>query len=87
MNATPGPPFPVCFVGTNTGKQNEDGEEQKQEMLHLLDSGGNLQAPDTWCGKLARVYVRNFPHSSVHVFQVLSLHDKDGLSWVEVELE
>lgn len=55
-------------------------------MFYLLDSSGDVQASDAWCGKLARVYVGNFPHSSVHVLQVLSLHHKDRLSWVKVEL-
>lgn len=55
-------------------------------MVHLLDGGGDAQAPDARCGKLTRVYVGNFPHSGVHVLQVLSLHYEDGLSWVKVEL-
>ncbi len=45
-----------------------------------------MQTSDAWCGKLARVYVGNLPHSSVHVFHVLSLHYQDRLGWVKVEL-
>lgn len=55
-------------------------------MCYVLDSSGDVQTSDARCRKLSRVYVGNFPHCSIHVFQVLSLHDKDRLSWVKVEL-
>lgn len=55
-------------------------------MLYVLDDGGDVQTPDAWCGKLSRVYVGDFSHSGVHVFQVLSLHYQDRLSRVKVEL-
>lgn len=55
-------------------------------VVYLLYCSGDVQASDPRCGKLARVYVGNFPHCSVHVFQVLSFHYQDGLSWVKVEL-
>lgn len=61
-------------------------DKKKKEVFYLLDSSGDVQTSDTWGGKLARVYVGNLPHSSVHVLQVLSLHYKDRLSWVKVEL-
>lgn len=60
--------------------------EGGRKELHVLDDSRNVQTSDAWCGKLARVYVGNFPHSSVHVFQVLSFHYQDRLGWVEVEL-
>lgn len=37
-------------------------------MVNLLNGGRDLQAPDAWRRKLARVYVGNFPHSSVEIF-------------------
>lgn len=54
--------------------------------MHSLDGSGDVQASDAWCGKLTGVYVGNFPHSGVHVLQVLALHYQDGLSWVKVKL-
>lgn len=59
---------------------------KNKSVTHLLDSGGDLQAADARCGKLAGVYVGNFPHSCVNVLQILSLHHQNGLSRVEVEL-
>lgn len=54
--------------------------------MYVLDSSGDVELSDSWCGKLARVDVGDFPHCSVHVLQIFSLHDQDGLSWVKVEL-
>lgn len=60
--------------------------EGREKERYVLDGSGDVQTSDAWCGKLTRVYVGNFPHSSVHVFQVLSLHYQDRLGWVKVEL-
>lgn len=54
--------------------------------MYVLDDGGDVQTSDARRGKLAGVYVGNFPHGSVHVFQILSLHYQDGLGRVKVEL-
>lgn len=67
-----------------TKKVNE--RNKKKKKFYVLDSSGDVQTSDTRCRKLSRVYVGNFPHSRIHVFQVLSLHYKDRLSWVKVEL-
>lgn len=73
-----------------SSKKKRDKENcknwRKEEGKYVLDDSGDVQTSDAWCGKLARVYVGNFPHSSVHVFQVLSLHYQDRLGWVKVEL-
>lgn len=56
------------------------------ERGYALNGRGDVDVPDSWCGKLTRVYVGNFSHSGVHVLQIFSLHHEDRLSRVEVKL-
>lgn len=61
-------------------------EKEEGRRSYILDDGGDVQTSDARRGKLARVNVGNFPHSSIDVFQVLSLHYQDRLGRVKVEL-
>lgn len=67
-------------------KKTARTRRRKKKLLHVLDSSGDVQTSDAWCWKLARVYVGHFSHSSIYVFQVLSLHYQDRLGRVKVEL-
>lgn len=64
----------------------EESSCRDNRKFDLLNACGNVQPPDAWGGKLARVDVGNLPHSSVDALQVFALHHQDRLGGVKVEL-
>lgn len=73
--------------GCGVTKVKQVWEEDEGGAAYVLDSGGDVQPSDAWSGELSGVDVGDFPHSSVYVFQILSLHHQDGLRRVKVELQ